>query len=142
MAAGAFFGHGSTVEFNSLDVAGPLEIVVPGAEKEDVETTSHDSGGTRTYVAGLRDPATFSITFRVVPDDAGQAELIDNWQADGNTVEEMVITAVNGADPVKIYTFDAYVRNVSATIPHEGDTANMEVEFRATSVPVITDPPV
>lgn len=135
MAEGAFFPHGSTVSFAGTPVGGLLDIPLPTYSKEEVETTAHGDF-VRTYVGGLADAGSITIPMRLIPGDAGQQALVDNLEADGNTVEEVVITTPDVIDPQVSWTFDAYVSGITGNLPWEGSAAGMEVTFRVVSKPV------
>lgn len=137
MADGAFFPHGSTFTFNNIDVGGLLDIPLPTYNKEEVETTAHGDF-VRTFVAGLADAGSITIPMRLIPDDPGQQELVDNLEADGNTVEEGVITTPAVIDPEVSWTFECYVSEITGDLPWEGSAAGLEVTLRVVSKPIRT----
>lgn len=135
MADGAFFPHGSTFTFNGVPVGGLLDIPLPTFAKEEIETTAHGDF-VRTFVAGLGDAGSITIPMRLIGEDAGQQELVDNNGADGNTVEVGVITTPDVIDPQISWTFDCYVAEIGGDLPWEGSAAGMEVTLRVVSKPV------
>lgn len=135
MADGAFFPHGSTFSFGGVEVGGLLDIPLPTYAKEEIETTAHGDF-VRTFVAGLADAGSITIPMRMIPDDAGQQDLVDNLEADGNTVEEGIITTPDVIDPQVSWTFDCYVSEIAGDLPWEGNAAGMEVSLRVVSKPV------
>lgn len=117
-----FFAHGTTVEFNSVEIGGIQTISLPSQTKGEVETTAHDSNNVREFIAGLRDSGTVTLEMRQDPDDAGQDELRSNYDASGNTLVTVVITLPSSATAsgTATYTFDAYVQELGGDLP--GDT--------------------
>lgn len=114
----AFNAHGSSVLFASVAVGGLTSIGLPDESKEDVETTSHDSQGWRQYLPGLRDGGTVTLGARLVPDDAGQQALDDNY--DGDEVVEVVISAAPDSESnVRTYTFSAHVKSRGGELPYD-----------------------
>ena len=118
-----FLAKGSTVVFNSLTIGSVASITLPDASKEEVDVTTHDSTGVyREFLAGLADPGTVTLECMYDPDDAGQQELVDNFNAAGNTVEQCRITLPAAAAVSTItVTFDAFVQAMPGDLP--GTTA-------------------
>jgi|SRR5687768_10306050 len=112
--------HGSSVLFASVLVGGLTTIGIPDESKDLMEVTSHDSGGDREYVPGLRDGGTVELTARLVPEDPGQQALWANYDAD-NVVEEVVISAAPDADSnIRTWTFNAFVTSTGGALPFDG----------------------
>lgn len=130
-----FYAHGTAVTFNSVTIGGIASISLPSQTKGEVETTAHDSNNVREFVAGLRDSGTVTLEMRMDPDDAGQDELRTNYDAAGNTTQEVVITLPSAASAsgTVTFTFDAFVQEISGDLP--GDTeeaASLSVTLRVT----------
>jgi predicted secreted protein len=103
--------HGSTLFFDSIYVSGLTSISLPDQSKDPIEVTSHDSAGWRERVAGLRDGGTITLGARLVPEDAGQQALDDNFNSDVDV--DIVITAPPDSNSNQVsWTFQG---NVSAT---------------------------
>lgn len=109
-----FLPHGTTFSFNGQLVGGLIGVGFPSASKGEAETTDTDSGGDREFIAGLRDHGEVSVVVRYDPEDAGQIELEDNFDAAGLTTAQCIITlpapATAGATTVT-YTFDGWVNS-------------------------------
>lgn len=119
----AFFAHGTTFSFGDdgtdpIPVGGLTSIGLPEEEKERVEITSHDSAGDREYVGGLRDGGTVSLTARLIPSDAGQDALDDNYDATPTVNEECIITTPT--TPAVTYTFQGFVESRGGEMPFDG----------------------
>lgn len=117
---GKYLPHGTTFQIGSHLVGGLISVGVPDRTRGEAETTDTDSGGSRSYIAGLREGGSVELTFRHDPDDVGQTELETNYDADGSSaIQECVITlpaASISASGGRSYTFDAFV-----TTPPTGD---------------------
>lgn len=108
-----YLPHGSTVSINAVAIGGLIGISIPDRQRGEAESTDTDSGGDRSYLAGLREGGSVELTFRHDPDDAGQTELETNYDtAPGSAVVEMIITlpdAATSASGSRTYTFDCFV---------------------------------
>jgi hypothetical protein len=122
-----FWAHGATISFNSIDIGGCTAIGVPDQSREEVELTAHDSLGWREFVDGLRDGGTCSITARMDPEDMGQIELIQNFNA-RNVAGEVVITLPIDS-PVYTISFDAFVLDTGGSLPFD-DAAEVTYTLR------------
>lgn len=107
-----FLPHGSTVSFNGVLIGGLISVALPDSAKEEAETTDTDSGGDREFIPGLRDHGSLDVVCRYDPEDAGQIELENNFDASPSPSQEVIITlpasATVGATTVT-FTFDAFV---------------------------------
>lgn len=118
MAGQKFWGHGTKVSFNSVDIGGIESLEGPEESTDKVETTDTDSSGSEESVPGLTRPGPFTINCRRILGDAGQEELMDASAA--KTVAECVITYPDSAtddSTVGTDTFDAWVTNISRSTP-------------------------
>lgn len=70
------FDHGTEMTVDGSAVGGLLDIPLPAASIEEIESTDMDSGGVREYLAGLEDPGTMEFQCRYIPGDVGQAALV------------------------------------------------------------------
>lgn len=126
MAGQIFVPNGTTLTFDSQDVGGLVTIALPSETRGDVETTTNDSNFQRTYIPGLRDGGTISITCRLIPGDAGQAALRTNFGS--NEVVSGIITLPDAAttdSTVTTYTFDCYVNALGGDLPQDADDTAM-----------------
>lgn len=114
----AISAHGSTLLFDSILVGGLTSIGLPDQTKETVEVTAHDSGGWRDRLPGLRDGGTVTIAARIVPDDAGQQALDDNYNS-GDVVGVVIETAPDEDSNVVSWEFDAYVSATGGDLPFD-----------------------
>ncbi len=114
----AISAHGSTVTFGSFNVGGLTSIGLPDQSKETVEVTAHDSGGWRERLPGLRDGGTVTLAGRVVPDDAGQQALDDNYNS-GEVVGVVIESALDADSNNVTWSFDAYVSATGGTLPFD-----------------------
>lgn len=128
-----FWAHGTTIVFNEIKIGKPTSIGLPEQSKEEVETTSHDSEGWREFVAGLRDGGTVALTCRIDPDDAGQEELWTNFNADGDTSKETVITLPEYGGSNLTLTFDSWVIDTGGDAPFD-DAGEITFTLRITGL--------
>jgi hypothetical protein len=113
-----FWGHGTTVSFNSVAVGGIESLEGPEESTDKVETTDTASAGSEESVPGLTRPGPFTINCRRIVGDSGQGELMDASQ--NKTVAEVVITyppSATNDSTVATDTFDAWVTNISRSTP-------------------------
>lgn len=118
MAGIKFWGHGTTVTFNSVTVGGIESLEGPEESTDKVETTDTDSSGSEESVPGLTRPGPFTLNCRRILGDAGQAALMAASAA--KTVAEVVITYPSSAtddSSIGTDTFDAWVTNISRSTP-------------------------
>lgn len=118
MAGQKFWGHGTTVTFNSVLIGGLESVEGPEESTDKVETTDSDAGGVETSVPGLTRPGSFILNCRRILGDAGQAALMAASVA--KTVAEVVITYPASAtddSTVGTDTFDAWVTNITRSTP-------------------------
>lgn len=109
-----YLPHGTTVSIGGQTIGGLISVSIPEGSRGEAETTDTDSGGDRTYIAGLRENGTVELSMRHDPDDAGQQALETNYTSSGgDEVEEVIITLPDAATATsgdqQTYTFDAYV---------------------------------
>lgn len=131
-----FFGHGASLSFNGIPVAGMLDIPIPSQDREEVEITDMDSNFFREFVPGLIDNGTLDMTLRWVPGDAGQQELIDNLGS--QTPVEVIITGPTHMNPREAVTFQAFVQNLGGTYFWENQAAERTLTLRVTGEPVFS----
>lgn len=118
MAGQKFWGHGTTITFDSVAIGGIESIEGPEESVDKVETTDTDSAGVEESVPGLTRPGAFTINCRRILGDAGQAAL--QAAKDAKTVGEVIITYPADATTDSLVgtdTFDAWVTNVSRSTP-------------------------
>jgi predicted secreted protein len=109
------FAHGTVVTFNN-EIVGGVTSVTPFDESRDaLETTSHGSGGVRTYIPGLQDGGDITIEGRLITDDDGQLELKANL--DGGVAVELEIVYPGSSS--NTFTLDAFVTAWSASAPFD-----------------------
>lgn len=114
-----YLPHGTTFSINSKVVGGLVSVSFPDRARGVAKTTD-TLDPDHTYLPGMRESGTVKITFRHNPDDSGQQELEDNYNA---APEDAVVTCVitlpdaasSGSGQVT-YTFDGFV-----TDPPKGD---------------------
>jgi len=115
-----FIAHGTTVQFNSVTVGGLLSVNPSGRSKGDVRTTDNDSAFDEEYKPGIREGGTISFELAYDPDDLGQQELQENYEADDEVVETVITLpdrATAGSE-VTTFTFDSYVNDFTPpTLP-------------------------
>lgn len=137
MADGAFFPHGTTVTFGGVEIGGLLDVPIPSLTKGEVETTAHGDW-TRTFVPGIGDAGTMSLSMRMIPEDAGQLALVANSEADAE-VEEVVITLPPHVTPQRQWVFDAYVQTMGGNLPWDNAAAERTAELRVVTAPAESD---
>lgn len=116
----AFFAHGTAITVGGTAVAGLTAISLPDESKDDVETTSHDSDGDRSYLPGLRDGGTVTLEGNLLPEDAGQDALRTNYDADDGTTAAFVITLASSAATTAVtYSFTGYVNALGGDTPFD-----------------------
>lgn len=116
----ALSAHGSSIAFDSIDIGGLTSIGLPDESKDEIEVTSHDSAGSREFVAGLRDGGSVAIGMRLLPDNAGQDALRANYNSNGNTLVEVVITTpADSVGEAVSFTFNAYVSSLGGALPFD-----------------------
>ena len=120
-----YLPHGTTVSINSQLVGGLISVSTPDRTRGEAEVTDSDSGFDREYIPGLREGGSIELTFRHDPADAGQQELNDNFDDDGQSaVVPIVITLPTEAGSNgRVYSFDGFV-----TAPPQGDLGLVEDE--------------
>lgn len=125
MAGQIFLPHGSTITFAASDIGGLVSLSLPDETKGEVETTNNDSSGTRTYIPGLRDSGSVTLTCRLISDDVGQAALRTNYAA--STTGAVVITLASDAETsgTVTYSFDGFVTALGGDLPQDADEAAM-----------------
>lgn len=115
-----YLPHGTTVTINSQPIGGLISVGTPDQTRGEAETTDSASNFDRSFVPGLRDGGSVSLTFRHDPDDPGQQELESNFATNGqDAVVSCLITlpdeGTSGSDS-RTYAFDGFV-----TAPPKGD---------------------
>ncbi len=119
-----YLPHGTTVSVNSQAIGGLISVSIPDRTRGEAETTDSDSGFDREFIPALRDPGSVELTFRHDPEDAGQLELNENFDDDGDSaVVPVTITLPSEAGSNRVYSFDAFV-----TAPPQGDLGLVEDE--------------
>ncbi len=110
-----YLPHGTTVSFNAVNIGGLISVGIPDRTRGDAETTDSAASFNRTFLPGLRDGGSVSLTFRHDPADAGQQQLETNYNVDGSgALKTCVITLP--APGSRTYTFTGFV-----TEPPKGD---------------------
>lgn len=71
--------HGMSVSFNSADIGGLKSIGLPERERGVADVTDADSAGNREHLPGLKDGGTVQLTCYRIPEDAGQAAMLANY---------------------------------------------------------------
>lgn len=123
MAGQAFLPHGTTVTFDGDDIGGLNSIGLPDESRGDVEVTDNDSGGSREYLPGLREPGTIALEGRIIPGDVGQDRLRTNKDTEDQPKEVVITLPASATDDstVVTYTFDAYVSALGGDLPQDSD---------------------
>lgn len=125
-----FFGHGAQLLFNSIPVAGCLDLPTPEQAREEVEITDMNSNFFREFVPGLIDNGTLDITLRWVPGDVGQQELKDSL---GSTVAVPVeILGPTHMTPRERISFDGFTQSLGGTFFWENTAAEIALTLRVT----------
>lgn len=134
MAGQKHIPHGLTVSFNSQDIGGLLDVTHPPRTRGSVDVTDNDSGGTKEFLAGLRESGEVSVEYHKIPGDAGQAALLASYNANigsGNEEEAVVISLPGQAtDDVTVTTisFDAHVTSIqTSNSRQDSDESQKEV---------------
>jgi len=111
-----------------------ITIGLPQQQRGVAETTDSAAAFDRTFLPGLRDGGTLSLTMRYDPDDVGQVELQKNYRAAPSAAKVTgIITLPPAATPSsgsETWTFDCFVVE-----PPRGDLALVDdkvVEVSAT----------
>ncbi len=107
-------GNGATSNETFTTLAEVLDIDGPSQAREQIEVTSHSSGGWREYIAGLRDGGEVSFPVNMVPSDATQDALRDLY--DSGESANFKIVYPNGYRD----TFAAIVTDWSTKSPVDG----------------------
>ena len=104
---------GVTVEVDGNAIGGLTDVSIPEVEVTDIDTTTHDtSGGYRTFVGGLKDGGTLTISGLYDIADAGQSFLRNPANQGGEAVE-IIVTFSDSSTA----TFDAVVKGYGASNP-------------------------
>lgn len=101
-------------------------------EAADIDV-SHFGSTAKEFLIGLAVEGGFKLKMRLDPTDAGQKELLEINSS--RTTREMVLTFITG----HIFTFDAYVKNVSETGAIDG-VMDRDVDMMITGDVVATGP--
>lgn len=106
-----YLPHGTLVSFNAVNIGGLTSVGIPERTRGEVETTDSNSAGDRTYIPGLREGGSVSLTMRHDPADPGQIQLENNFTSDAsNSIKTVVITLPAAAkSPQRTYTFSGFV---------------------------------
>lgn len=115
----AFFAHGTAISIGGTAIAGLTAITLPDETRDDVETTSHNSTGDRSFLPGLRDSGTVTIEGNLLVDDAGQTALRTNYDADNTTAAFVITLASSAAATAVTYTFTGYVSSLGGDTPFD-----------------------
>lgn len=137
---GGFWPHGTTMTFGDVPVSGLRTVPVEGGAKGQVDVTGHHSGGRERTVPGLKSAPTSSIEMLLIPGDPGQEKMLENHEAAGANIEEVVITApesvLEAGYPQEEWTFDTYVLDWSTSLPHDNNPATITFQLSTESDPV------
>lgn len=110
-----YLPHGTIFSINAKAVGGLISVGIPDRTRGDAETTDSTASFNRTFLPGLRDGGSVSLTFRHDPADVGQLELETNYNTDGSgALKTCVITLP--APGTRTYTFTGFVSE-----PPKGD---------------------
>jgi predicted secreted protein len=112
----AFFAHGTTLSFDGTAVAGLTGIALPAMSRDSLDSTTHGSTGTRSFIPGLFDGGTVEIEGNYLPADAGQIKVEDNVK---NVAAKTCVITVP-ATVTATYTFTGFVTAFSVDSPHDG----------------------
>jgi hypothetical protein len=91
MVTKAKSGVGTTLTFDSTAVGEGLAVRGPGQKRNTIDVTNFDSGDSKEYIAGPKDPGTLHFEMNHVF-NAGQIKL----NADDGTAKAFVLTYPNG----------------------------------------------
>jgi hypothetical protein len=127
-----FFAHGTTVTVDSIPIGGLLDVPIPERDREEVETTAHDSDFNREYVPGLIDNGTYELPMRLIPDDPGQDRLRDAVGNPDDIFEVVVTTPEREGMPQVFWTFMAWCKTFGGELPWENTAASRNVVLRIT----------
>ena len=104
---------GVTVEVDGNAIGGLTDVSIPEVEVTDIDTTTHDTeGGYRTFVGGLKDGGTLTISGLYDIANTGQVFLRTAANQGGEPVE-IVVTFSDGSTA----TFDTVVKGYGASNP-------------------------
>jgi predicted secreted protein len=127
------FAHGTVVTFNSEIVGGVTSVTPFDETRDSLETTTHQSGGVRTYIPGLQDGGDITIEGRLITDDDGQLELKANL--DGGAPQEIEIVYPGSSS--NTFTLDVFVTGWSASAPYD-DVGSFTCTLKAATKVVVT----
>lgn len=106
-----YLPHGTTVAIGSDTIGGIIAVSIPDRQKGAAETTDTNSNYDKTYIPGLREGGTVTVTARHNMDDIGQQAVETNYDANGSAaLETFVITLPSGAHTGPYtYTFTGFI---------------------------------
>jgi len=110
-----YLPHGTIFTINAKAVGGLISVGIPDRTRGDAETTDSAASFNRTFLPGLRDGGSVSLTFRHDIADLGQLELEANYNLDASAALK-TCTIVLPAPASRTYTFTGFV-----TEPPKGD---------------------
>ncbi len=137
--ARAAFGTTLEYEDSGALVGGLTKVggVSMSADQQDV--TAHDSaGGFKEYIPTMLEPGECQIEGYMLPNDEGQIEILEHFQAREN--RGMVITFPDGPGntPGSYWSFDASISAFSyGDAPVDG-VLNFQATLRISGMPVFT----
>lgn len=113
-----FAAQGTSLTFNSIDIANIRNISGPDASKEEVDVTDHDSTA-REFIPGLKDYGTLTLECNYNPNDPGQQALRANFEGTSQTGVECVLTppAAASSSGTLTLTFNAFVQTMPTEFP-------------------------
>lgn len=104
-------GEGTTISVNDEVVGFVTTISGPNSSRPAIDKTHLGVAGARIYRSGKRNNDPVSIEGWYIPDDDGQAEIVDIFNSGAET--EFVITYQTA--PTTIYTFNGIITQFNIT---------------------------
>lgn len=129
-----FFGYRSIIATSTGEVSQVRSISGPGAEMDDVDTTTMDSSsGFKTFVAGLGDGG--DVTLDLIYDPTATVHKVLHRQMTGRTTRRY--TVYHGSSTGDTDVFVGYVKGMNREIPMD-DVISCEVTIKVTGLPGYT----
>ncbi len=126
--------HGAVFRYgNPLTTVADVTNITPGAPTtEDLDVTSHDSGGVRQFIRGLTDYGEGSLDLNFDPDLAGHVSIWNASRTGVATAMEIQLPPKTGQSAGPKFTWTGYFKPFDLPVP-TADALRATVPIRLTT---------